>query len=225
MNILKDKKVVITAGPTYEMIDSVRFIGNMSSGKMGYAIANSFANSGTNVVLISGPTYINMPLNDSINVVKVVSADDMYEACSYYFEEADIFIMAAAVSDYTPIEQYKGKIKKKSEEMILKLKPTVDILKELSKNKKSNQIIVGFALETDDELVNAVDKLNRKNLDMIVMNSLRDNESGFGYDTNKVTIIIKGDDNLYNYPLMTKEMVADIIKENVVRIIKNKYIC
>ncbi len=222
MNILKNKKVVITAGPTYEMIDSVRFIGNMSSGKMGYALANSFANVGADVVLITGPTYINVSLNDNVDIVKVVSASDMYKACSDYFSGADVFILAAAVSDYTPVEQYNGKIKKKTEELIIRLKPTVDILKELGANKRDGQIIVGFALETDDELANAIEKLNRKNLDMIVMNSLRDDKSGFGYDTNKVTIILKGDNNLYSYPLMRKEDVADIIKENVVRIIKNK---
>ncbi|MCF8378309.1 MAG: bifunctional phosphopantothenoylcysteine decarboxylase/phosphopantothenate--cysteine ligase CoaBC [Bacteroidales bacterium] len=186
----KGKRVLISAGPTYELIDPVRFIGNFSSGRMGYAIAEAMAERGAEVELISGPVEL-IPVNTSINLTRVTSAGEMFEACKNKLEWADVIIMAAAVADYTPTTASKIKIKKKEDSLSVKLKPTVDILKYLGENKSTQQVLVGFALETDNELENAKNKLKNKNLDLIVLNSLKDEGAGFGHSTNKVTFIDK----------------------------------
>lgn len=182
------KKVLITAGPTYENIDPVRFIGNHSSGKMGFALAKAMIEKGACVSLISGPVSLPTPIGIHQRI-DVTSATEMNHACSEHAGSADIIIMAAAVADYQPINFSISKIKKKDSELHIQLKPTPDILSALAASKTSNQIIVGFALETDNELENARLKLQNKNLDIIVMNSLRDEGSGFGHDTNKITIL------------------------------------
>lgn len=185
---LSNKKVLITAGPTYEKIDPVRFIGNYSSGKMGYALALNAAERGAEVTLVSGP--VNLSINHpSVKVVHVESAKEMLSACEKAFPESDIAIMCAAVADYAPANPSETKIKReKSEIPEIKLVKNPDIAKTLGQVKKPGQTLVGFALETDNESVNAHSKLKSKNLDMIVLNSLRDKGAGFGTDTNKVTI-------------------------------------
>ena len=200
------KKVMITAGPTHEAIDPVRFIGNNSSGKMGIEIAKAFAEQGANVDLILGPVNNNMEYNN-VNVVSVVSADDMYNSCILHSEDSDIIVMAAAVADFTPASVAENKIKKELGVSSINLQPTVDILAHLGKNKKSNQILVGFALETDNELDNARKKLVNKNLDVVVLNSLGDDGAGFGHDTNKVSILTKNGEDLF-YDLKPKQDVA-----------------
>src|SRR5690625_1632777 len=206
---LIDKKVLITAGPTYEAIDPVRFIGNHSSGKMGYAIAEKAAQNGAEVILVSGPTALKIDYKE-INVEQVTSAEEMYQAVMKHFADCDIFIAAAAVSDYTPADIAEEKIKKKDDSnMQINLKKTKDILFEAGK-QKTNQFLVGFALETENELENAKGKLARKNLDFIVLNSLRDKGAGFATDTNKIKIISK--DGHQTYDLKSKPEVAqDII--------------
>ncbi|MEN8186754.1 MAG: bifunctional phosphopantothenoylcysteine decarboxylase/phosphopantothenate--cysteine ligase CoaBC [Bacteroidota bacterium] len=208
---LQNKKVMITAGPTYEAIDPVRFIGNHSSGKMGYALAEQAESLGAEVILISGPT--NMKLSySSIKVIDVVSANDMYNAVHENFKDSDIAIFAAAVADYKPKTIADQKIKKKEAVMQIELEPTQDILASAGKIKE-HQFLVGFALETNDELENAKGKLKRKNLDMIVLNSLQDKGAGFKSDTNKITIIDK-DENLKSFTLKSKNEVAvDIFNE------------
>src|SRR4051812_25089410 len=171
-------KVLITAGPTFEPIDPVRFIGNRSSGKMGIAIAEEFAKEGNEVILIKGATELN-PVNKSIQQVKVQTAAEMFAACKQYFPSADVIVFAAAVADYTPKFPSETKIKKNAEEFVLELVKTKDIAGELGKQKQGNQIIVGFALETDNEEANAKDKLKKKNFDFIVLNSMRDEGAGF----------------------------------------------
>ncbi len=183
------KKVLVTAGPTYEAIDPVRFVGNYSSGLMGYAIANEFAERGGDVTLISGPTSLECAEN--IHLLGITSAEEMYEACMDNFEDADIIVMCAAVADYTPETFVAEKIKKSGDELILKLKRTKDILAEMGRNKKAGQFITGFALETENQLANAEKKLEEKNLDMIVMNTTRDKGAAFGVETNKVTLITR----------------------------------
>lgn len=185
---LKGKTAMVTAGPTYEAIDPVRFIGNHSSGKMGFAIAEELANQGAAVTLITGPTnqHTNHP---GITVTKVTSADDMYKASQTLFPKTDIAVLAAAVADYKPAIIADQKIKKKDENLTLELTKTTDIAASLGKLKHNGQIIVGFALETEQEQSNALKKLESKNFDLIVLNSLNDNGAGFGYDTNKITII------------------------------------
>jgi len=183
------KKVLVTAGPTYEAIDPVRYIGNHSSGLMGFAIANEFAERGGDVTLISGPSTLDA--SEGIHFVGVTSAEEMHEACMENFEEADIIVMTAAVADYTPESIADEKIKKSGEEMVLKLKPTKDILAEMGKNKKPGQFLVGFALETEDIVANAGKKLKNKKLDLIVLNSPKDEGAAFGVETNKVTLITK----------------------------------
>jgi phosphopantothenoylcysteine decarboxylase / phosphopantothenate---cysteine ligase len=185
---LKEKKILITAGPTYEAIDPVRFVGNHSSGKMGFALAEQAAQLGAEVHLVTGPTNLQVESNN-ITRTDVISAKEMYNACIKKFTNCDIAIMAAAVSDYTPKESAKHKIKKESSSsMELEMKETSDILKELGKRKKK-QLLVGFALETNDEIKNAKKKLAAKNLDFIVLNSLNDKGAGFQKDTNKISII------------------------------------
>ncbi|MEE9408508.1 MAG: bifunctional phosphopantothenoylcysteine decarboxylase/phosphopantothenate--cysteine ligase CoaBC [Polaribacter sp.] len=212
---LKGKKVLITAGPTYEAIDPVRFIGNHSSGKMGFAIANAAANLGAEVFLISGPSHQKIK-HSLIHRIDVVSADEMYEASHTYFNDVDIAILSAAVADYKPKNIAHQKIKKKDSSLEIELTPTKDILASLGEIKK-HQFLVGFALETNNELENAKGKLKRKNLDAIVLNSLQDKGAGFATDTNKITIIDK-EFNEKSFKLKSKVAVAeDIINEIVLR--------
>lgn len=186
---LLGKKVLVTAGPTYEAIDPVRFIGNHSSGKMGFAIANEMVALGADVTLICGPTAEKTTAN--LTRIDVVSANEMLVACSLHFADADITVMSAAVADYTPVEVAIQKIKKKDTEFNISLKKTTDILAYLGTQKKENQLLIGFALETEQEENFAIDKLKRKNLDLIVLNSLNDKGAGFKTDTNKVTLFTK----------------------------------
>jgi len=208
--LFKDKRVLVTAGPTHEAIDPVRFIGNHSTGLMGYSIAEAFAGKGAKVTLVSGPTSL-AARHPGITTLSVVSADDMYKACIKEYAQNDIIIMAAAVADYRPIHKASSKIKKDNNALLsLQLEPTPDILSALGKLKKKGQILVGFALETDNELAHATEKLKRKNLDFIVMNSLRDKGAGFGTSTNKVTIVDKK--GVVKYDLKSKsEVASDIV--------------
>lgn len=211
---LKGKKVVITAGPTYEPIDPVRFIGNHSTGKMGFDIANEAAKRGADVVLITGPTSLTT-INDSIEVVKVLSAKEMYQACHEVFNSADIVIGAAAVADYRPKVVADQKIKKNDEEFTIVLEKNPDILASLGAIK-TNQFLVGFALETENETEYAKSKLKKKNLDLIVLNSLNDKGAGFGKPTNKVTFIDK-DFTIFPQELKSKEAVAKDIIDQIVK--------
>ncbi|WP_017259236.1 bifunctional phosphopantothenoylcysteine decarboxylase/phosphopantothenate--cysteine ligase CoaBC [Pedobacter arcticus] len=212
---LKNKKALVTAGPTFEAIDPVRFIGNHSSGKMGYAIAKELQKQGAEVTLISGPTSLTAP--DGIKVVNITSASEMLYACQKAFNTTDICVMSAAVADYTPQEVASQKIKKNTDEFSINLKKTTDILFTLGEAKK-NQILVGFALETNNEEENAITKLQRKNLDFIVLNSLNDSGAGFKTNTNKITII---DKNLVKteFILKSKEEVAKDICNKVASLI------
>ena len=211
---LKGKKVLITAGPTHEAIDPVRFIGNHSSGKMGFAIANEAANLGAEVILISGPSHQTIH-HSLVKRVDVVSADDMYKATHQYFKDVDIAISAAAVADYKPKNIAHQKIKKKDSALTIKLTPTKDILASLGEIKQ-HQYLVGFALETNNEVENAKSKIKRKNLDAIVLNSLQDKGAGFATNTNKITIIDKNF-NEKPFKLKSKEAVAkDIINEIII---------
>jgi phosphopantothenoylcysteine decarboxylase / phosphopantothenate---cysteine ligase len=210
--ILKGKKILITAGPTQEPIDPVRFISNHSTGKMGYAIADKFAKAGAEVTLVSGPTSLKSP-DSTINLVKVRSAKEMYEATKGYFEQADIIVLSAAVADYTPAVVADKKIKKKEDTFNIELTKTTDIAKTLGQSKRPEQLMVGFALETDNEVENAIGKIKSKNLDMIVLNSLQDSGAGFGHDTNKICII-KKDGTIIDFDLKSKQDVAmDIVDE------------
>lgn len=209
--ILKGKKILVTAGPTYEAIDPVRFIGNHSSGKMGFELALAAARLGAKVHLISGPTNEKIHHPD-IKRTNVVSAADMHKNCMTAFEKSDIVIMAAAVADYTPAKKNKEKIKKKANGMTIELVPTVDILKEMGARKKKKQFLIGFALETENERGNANKKLREKNLDLIVLNSLKDKGAGFGHSTNKISIIGKNN-KMINFELKQKRDVAlDILR-------------
>jgi len=210
---LKGKKILITAGPTYEAIDPVRFIGNHSTGKMGFDIAQSAANLGASVVLITGPTHLKIE-NHLVNVVPVISALEMYDACHQYFDNIDVVIAAAAVADYKPKHVSIQKLKKDANEFSIELEKTKDILASLGEIKK-NQFLVGFALETENEIDNAKSKIQKKNLDLIVLNSLQDEGAGFGKPTNKITFI---DKNFKVEPmeLKSKEAVADDILNKVV---------
>jgi phosphopantothenoylcysteine decarboxylase/phosphopantothenate--cysteine ligase len=213
---LRGKKVLITAGPTYEAIDPVRFIGNHSSGKMGFAIAKAAANLGAEVILVSGPSH-QMITHVLVKRVNVVSAEEMYKAVHLYFNEVDIAIAAAAVADYTPKNIASQKIKKKDTALTIELAPTKDILASLGALKK-HQYLVGFALETNNEIENAKSKIKRKNLDAIVLNSLQDKGAGFATNTNKITIIDKNF-NEKPFELKSKEAVAtDIINEIIKKI-------
>ena len=211
---LSGKKVLITAGPTYEKIDPVRFIGNYSSGKMGFALAEVCAEQGAEVTLISGPVSLTT-MHPSIKRIDVESAREMYEAATKHFPKADIGILCAAVADFTPKTTADKKIKRKSDNLRLELQPTQDIAAALGAMKKKKQVLVGFALETDNELQNAQDKMERKNLDFIVMNSLQDKGAGFRVDTNKVTIINRHND-LTAYDTKTKREVAKDIVEFII---------
>ncbi len=208
---LKNKKILITAGPTYEAIDPVRFIGNHSSGKMGFDIANCAADLGAEVILVSGPTYCKV-LNTSIKVISVVSAQEMYNACHLYFNNVDVAIAAAAVADYKPKNVANQKIKKNESNFIIELEKTKDILASLGTIKK-NQFLIGFALETENEIENAKQKIQKKNLNLIVLNSLQDEGAGFGKSTNKITFI-DSEFKIESMQLKSKELVAvDIINK------------
>lgn len=213
---LKEKKVLITAGPTYEAIDPVRFIGNHSSGKTGFEIAKVAANLGAQVVLVSGPTHEKVT-HSFIQTIPVTSASEMYEAVHNHFETADIAILSAAVADYKPKEVATQKIKKKESTLTIELEKTKDILASLGAIKK-HQFLVGFALETNNELENAKEKLKRKNLNLIVLNSLNDAGAGFKSDTNKVTFI-DDDETITEFQLKSKEAVAtDLINKIIAQI-------
>ncbi len=208
---LKGKKIMITAGPTYEAIDPVRFIGNYSTGKMGFDIAKSAANHGAFVTLICGPTHLSI-VDSNIDVIRVTSAVEMYDACHLYFNEMDVVICAAAVADYKPKSVAHQKIKKSDLEFTILLEKTKDILLSLGEIKK-NQFLIGFALETENEIENAKLKIQKKNLDLIVLNSLQDEGAGFGKATNKITFIDK-QFTIEPMPLKSKELVAiDIINK------------
>ena len=210
---LKGKKILITAGPTYEAIDPVRFIGNHSSGKMGFDIANSAANLGAEVILITGPTHFKVK-NDTINLVRVVSAQQMYTACHEFFNDVDVAIAAAAVADYRPKVVADQKIKKSDAAFTIELEKTKDILASLGEIKQ-NQFLIGFALETENEIENAKLKIQKKNLDLIVLNSLQDEGAGFGKPTNKITFIDKNF-NVEPMNLKSKEDVAIDILNKVI---------
>ncbi len=209
-SLLKGKKVLISAGPTYEAIDPVRFIGNHSSGKMGFALAEEMAGRGAEVYLISGPVSLQTPIGIKKRI-DVVSADEMYQLCHQYFSQMDVTIMSAAIADFTPKQIADKKIKKGQGFANIELEPTKDVLLSLGKQKTENQLLVGFALETDQEIANAIKKLDNKNLDFIVLNSMNDKGAGFGVPTNKITIIDKYE-NAQSFELKTKKEVAvDII--------------
>ncbi len=208
---LAGKKVLITAGPTYEKIDPVRFIGNYSSGKMGFALAETCAEQGADVTLVSGPVMLQTN-HPSIHRIDVESASEMYEAATKHFPKADITILCAAVADFTPKSTADKKIKRKGDDLTIMLQPTQDIAAALGATKKKNQVLVGFALETDNELNNAKDKMKRKNFDFIVLNSLQDKGAGFRVDTNKVTIIDKHNGITAYDTKSKKEVAKDIIE-------------
>jgi phosphopantothenoylcysteine decarboxylase/phosphopantothenate--cysteine ligase len=212
------KKVLITSGPTVEPIDPVRFISNHSTGKMGMAIAEEMAERGAEVIFVSGPvqTY---PSNPNIKIIKVKSADEMYQAALSNFDNSNVIVLTAAVADYTVADYSAEKIKKKNEEgIILELKKTKDIAAELGRLKKENQFMVGFALETENFIENANKKIVSKNLDMIVLNSLRDEGAGFGHDTNKISIIEKSG-SLTAYELKTKKEVSVDIVDKICKLL------
>ncbi|MEO8085838.1 MAG: bifunctional phosphopantothenoylcysteine decarboxylase/phosphopantothenate--cysteine ligase CoaBC [Bacteroidota bacterium] len=215
---LRDKKILVTAGPTYEKIDPVRFIGNRSSGKMGYAIADELAQQGAVVTLVSGPSAQTLKDN-TVNKIDVESAKDMYEACMKVADGMDVIIMAAAVADYRPQSASTEKIKKQNNPLAISLTATDDILLELGKRKKNGQLIVGFALETENELVNAKEKIRNKNLDFIVLNSLKDKGAGFNYDTNRIKIIDRNT-GLREFELKSKSDVAKDIVNVIVEHLK-----
>lgn len=207
---LLNKTFLVTAGPTYERIDPVRFISNFSSGKMGYAIAEELAGRGAKVILVSGP--VNLSANSkNIKVIQIESAAEMYEKCMEFFPGTDGAVMCAAVADFTPAKVGEQKTKRGKSNWNLELQPTRDIAQKLGEEKKEGQVLVGFALETTDELSNALKKLQKKNLDFIVLNSLNDAGAGFGVDTNKITIIDKNN-NREDFELKNKtEVAADIV--------------
>ncbi|NJM26118.1 MAG: bifunctional phosphopantothenoylcysteine decarboxylase/phosphopantothenate--cysteine ligase CoaBC, partial [Bacteroidia bacterium] len=212
---LSGKQVLVTAGPTYEAIDPVRFIGNHSSGKMGFAIAEALANHGARVNLVTGPTQLHTE-HPGITVKHVVSSDDMYNACTQLFPTTDIAVLAAAVADYKPAVVAEQKIKKKDNDMALQLIKTHDIAASLGKLKHNGQVIVGFALETEQEQANAMKKLESKNFDLIVLNSLNDSGAGFGHDTNKISIIDRKH-AIRSFELKNKSEVANDIVDAILK--------
>jgi phosphopantothenoylcysteine decarboxylase / phosphopantothenate---cysteine ligase len=211
---LAGKHALVTAGPTYEAIDPVRFIGNHSSGKMGVAIAEELASHGASVTLVLGPSSLSV--NHGIKTIRVSSAEEMYDSCKPLMGKSDIMVMAAAVADYRPESIAEDKIKKKDEDLNLHLIKTKDILKEAGKEKKKDQILVGFALESEDEKKNALKKLKEKNADMIVLNSIRDEGAGFSKDTNKVTIFDRHS-NEFNFEMKNKKEVAKDIVNTIIK--------
>ena len=211
---LKGKKILITAGPTFEAIDPVRFIGNHSSGKMGYALAEVAASLGAQVTLISGPVSLTIT-NSFIKVINITSAKEMYEETHNYFNDCDIAILSAAVADFSPKEKALQKIKKKEDTLVIEFEKTKDILASLGEIKK-DKFLVGFALETENELENAKTKLKKKNLDLIVLNSLNDKGAGFRTNTNKVTLITK-DNKVYPFEVKPKKEVAIDILQHIIK--------
>ncbi len=210
---LKGKKILITAGPTHESIDPVRFISNHSSGKMGIAIAEEALSYGAEVTLICGPS--NVKSSNAIKRVDVKSAQNMFDAVMHKQNENDILILSAAVADYRPKNVAESKIKKKDAQLTIELEPTPDILASLGRTKRQNQLLVGFALETDNELENAKGKLNKKNCDLLVLNSLQDAGAGFGHDTNKVSILDRHN-NIATFELKSKAEVAKDILRTII---------
>ena len=213
---LEGKKALVSAGPTYEPIDPVRFIGNHSSGKMGIAIAKELHRRGAEVTLVTGPVQGGVSIQ-GIKTIDVKTAQEMYNVCNDVFDGSDIAIMAAAVADYTPVNPAKEKIKKSSDTFMLELKKTNDILKSLGNKKKVNQVLVGFALETTDEKNNALKKLEEKNADLVVLNSLKDQGAGFGYDTNKITIFRKNGTE-FRFEQKSKFAVARDIVDTIIHL-------
>ncbi|HYM94064.1 MAG TPA: bifunctional phosphopantothenoylcysteine decarboxylase/phosphopantothenate--cysteine ligase CoaBC [Chitinophagaceae bacterium] len=213
---LKGKKAFVSAGPTYEPVDPVRFIGNRSSGKMGIEIAKELYHRGAEVTLIMGPTQQDFSVN-GIKLIKVTTADDMYQACEKNFAGTDIVVMAAAVADYTPVTTAKEKIKKAGDRIVIELSKTKDILKHLGEKKKQEQVLVGFALETNDEEKYALEKLTQKKADMIVLNSLKDQNSGFGFDTNKISIFGKNG-QIFRFGTKSKKEVAKDIVDTLINL-------
>jgi phosphopantothenoylcysteine decarboxylase/phosphopantothenate--cysteine ligase len=211
---LTGKNVLVTAGPTYEAIDPVRFIGNHSSGKMGFAIAEALANEGATVNLITGPTQQHTE-HPSINVKHVISAEEMSAVCNELFSSVDIAVLSAAVADYKPLVKAAQKIKKKDDNLVIELTKTPDIAESLGKLKHNGQVIVGFALETEEEHAHALKKLEKKNFDLIVLNSLNDKGAGFGHDTNKITIIDK-EHQTKTFDLKNKKEVAQDIVQAII---------
>ncbi|MFY7742683.1 MAG: bifunctional phosphopantothenoylcysteine decarboxylase/phosphopantothenate--cysteine ligase CoaBC [Flavobacterium sp.] len=209
---LKGKKILITAGPTYEPIDPVRFIGNHSSGKMGYELALEAANRGAEVILISGPSHLNIQ-HSNVQLIKITTAEEMYEECHRYYKDVDVAIAAAAVADYRPKSVANHKIKKTDETFSIELEKTKDILASLGQQKE-NQFLIGFALETENEIEHAKLKIQKKNLDLIVLNSLNDEGAGFGKSTNKITFIDKSF-QINPMPLKLKEEVAKDILDKI----------
>ncbi|MEA3461155.1 MAG: bifunctional phosphopantothenoylcysteine decarboxylase/phosphopantothenate--cysteine ligase CoaBC [Bacteroidota bacterium] len=216
---LLNKQVLVTAGPTHENIDPVRFIGNHSSGKMGFAIAEAFAAEGAKVYLVTGPVS-RETREAGIEVIRITSASEMYERCDELIERVDIAVFNAAVSDFTPVSASGKKVKRGAEEWTIKLKPTRDIAAEMGKRKRSGQVLVGFALETDNELENARQKLEKKNLDLIVLNSMQDRGAGFGTDTNRVTMIDRMG-NADKFELKPKVQVADDLVQRVIKMLED----
>lgn len=215
-NSLNGKKVLVTAGPTYESLDPVRFLGNHSTGKMGFALAEELYMQGAEVWLVCGPSYLKSNYS-GIKVIQVQSAKEMYAACLQLHKDMDIEIMSAAVADYTPIEIAGEKIKKNSDNLTIHFEKTADILKALGISKSQKQFLVGFALETNNEKEYAINKMKTKNADLIILNSLRDENAGFGFDTNKVTIFTKSGEELA-LPLASKKEIA----KQITHIIINK---
>jgi phosphopantothenoylcysteine decarboxylase/phosphopantothenate--cysteine ligase len=214
------KKILVTAGPTYEAIDPVRFISNQSSGKMGYALAEALANMGADVVLVSGPVKISMQ-HPKIKLIEIVTAREMQKACLKEFPKCNAAILAAAVADYAPFKPSKEKIKKSVNNLKLDLSPNPDIAFELGKLKKKGQVLIGFALETNDAVKNAGIKLKNKNFDFIVINSLSDAGAGFNTDTNKISILDKNN-NIQHFELKSKQIVAKDIAEKLCELFGNK---
>ncbi len=213
---LEGKKILITAGPTYEKLDPVRFIGNRSTGKMGIALAEEAIRRGGEVTLVLGPSKIDPP--SGVKLIRVESAEDMANAVFENYKTRDIIIMAAAVADYTPKSVSDTKIKKKDDDLILELKRTTDIAATVGKEKRDDQILIGFALETDSEFENARKKLKKKNFDLIVLNSLKDKGAGFAHDTNKITILSAKNNKISNFKLKSKKKVAGDILDEVVKL-------
>ncbi len=221
--LLYHKKILITAGPTREAIDPVRYISNHSSGKMGYAIAEQFLQQGAEVFLISGPVNIVLK-HPRLKIVPVNSASEMYLACCQFFEKVDIAVFAAAVADYRPVKVAEQKIKKDDAAFTIKMVKNVDIAHEFGKVKTEQQLSVGFALETNNEWSHAIGKLTKKNFDMVILNSMNDANATFGYDTNKISII-RNDLSKKEFPLKSKKEVAtDIVQEISNLVIKRDFV-
>ena len=212
-NFLQGKKILITAGPTREAIDPVRYISNHSSGKMGYALAEAFLNRGSEVVLVSGPVSLSLS-HPNLELIKVNSANEMYLACCRYFEWTDIAVFSAAVADYRPEKIESQKIKKNENHFSIRMVKNIDIAYEFGLVKGPYQWSVGFALETENELKHAIGKLDKKNFDMVILNSMNDRNAGFGYDTNKITMVQK-DFSQFRFPLKTKKAVAEDILDSL----------